>query len=72
MKFAEVISGDGEHVYRERIDLSETGAFGQKSLARTIELKGAEVGSRGGLGQSRATERFRNPFGSKRWARNDR
>lgn len=32
LKFAEVISGDGEHVYRERIDLADTEAFGRRTL----------------------------------------
>ena len=30
LAFAEVISGDGRQVYRERIDLTDTGTFGQR------------------------------------------
>jgi hypothetical protein len=32
LHFAEVISGDGERVYRDRIDLTDTGAFGHREL----------------------------------------
>jgi hypothetical protein len=35
LSFAEVISGDGQKVYRERIDLSDTASFG----SRTISIK---------------------------------
>ncbi len=40
LKFVEVISGDGSHVYRERIDCSETDAFGQHTFRLTPDLKG--------------------------------
>ncbi len=40
LRFAEVISGDGERVYRERIDLSDTRAFGNRRLELTSELAG--------------------------------
>lgn len=40
LKFAEVISGDGVRVYRERIDLADTSAFGQRTLALKLDLKG--------------------------------
>jgi hypothetical protein len=40
LKFAEVISGDGVRVYRERIDLADTGALGKRTLTLTPELKG--------------------------------
>ncbi|MEM8953567.1 MAG: hypothetical protein AAGD22_05390 [Verrucomicrobiota bacterium] len=40
MAFAEVISGDGEAVYRQRIDLSETSAFGEETLRVPLDLKG--------------------------------
>jgi len=40
MAFAEVISGDGKEIYRKRIDLSETGAFGKKTLEKELNLKG--------------------------------
>src|SRR5260370_26785116 len=35
LQFAEVVSGDGKQVYRERIALTDTGPFGK----RTLELK---------------------------------
>ena len=38
--FAEVVSGDGRKVYRERIDLADTGSFGQRTLKQTLNLKG--------------------------------
>ncbi len=40
LAFAELISGDGERVYRDRIDLSDTPAFGRKSLALSPDLTG--------------------------------
>jgi hypothetical protein len=40
LRFAEVISGDGQKVYRERIDLSDTGSFGTRTLALRPELRG--------------------------------
>ena len=40
MAFAEIVTGDGKEVYRKRIDLSETGAFGKKTLERELNLKG--------------------------------
>lgn len=40
LRFAEVISGDGEKVYRERLSLAETAAFGQRTLRLTPELAG--------------------------------
>ncbi len=33
MRFVEVVSGDGERVYRERIELADAGAFGARVLA---------------------------------------
>lgn len=39
-RFAEVISGDGEKVYRERLDLDEFGAFGKTALRLSPALKG--------------------------------
>lgn len=39
LRFAEVISGDGQHVFRERIDLAETGPFGTRTLVLTPDLK---------------------------------
>jgi hypothetical protein len=40
LRFAEVISGDGARVYRERIDLSDTGPFGQRRLTLRPALQG--------------------------------
>jgi hypothetical protein len=40
LKFVELISGDGSHVFRERIDLSDTGPFEGRSLRLTPELSG--------------------------------
>jgi len=40
LAFAEVITGDGKQVYRQRIDLTGTGAFGKKPLKTTLNLSG--------------------------------
>lgn len=40
LAFAYVISGDGEMVRRERIDLSDTREFGQRTLSLTQNFKG--------------------------------
>jgi hypothetical protein len=40
LKFVEIISGDGQKVYRERIDMSETPAFGKKTLSLSPDLTG--------------------------------
>jgi hypothetical protein len=40
MRFAEVVSGDGSKVYRERIDLGDTGPFGKRTLTLSPDLKG--------------------------------
>lgn len=40
LRFAEIISGDGAHVYRERIDLADTGPFGRRTVTLRPELKG--------------------------------
>jgi hypothetical protein len=40
LAFVEVISGDGSHVYRERIDCRDTEAFDKRSMRLTPELKG--------------------------------
>jgi hypothetical protein len=42
MRFAEVISGDGSRVYRERIDLSDTGPFARRTLRMSPDLAGRE------------------------------
>jgi hypothetical protein len=40
MQFAEIISGDGEKVYRHTIHLDKTTAFGKKSFSERLNLKG--------------------------------
>lgn len=40
LNFAEIISGDGKKVYRKRINLDDTKAFGKKNLQFTMGLKG--------------------------------
>jgi hypothetical protein len=40
LQFAEIISGDGKQVYRERIPLADTEAFGKRTLTRKVDLRG--------------------------------
>jgi hypothetical protein len=40
LAFAEVISGDGQQVFRERIDLSDTRPFGSRTLTLPVALRG--------------------------------
>jgi len=40
LNFAEIISGDGKEVYRQRIDLKDTEAFGEKDFVFEANLKG--------------------------------
>jgi hypothetical protein len=40
LRFAELVSGDGSRVYRERIDLSDTGPFGRRTLTARPDLRG--------------------------------
>ena len=40
MSFVEVISGDGDEVYHERIDLRETKAFGEQDFDFQVNLEG--------------------------------
>jgi hypothetical protein len=40
LRFAEVVTGDGQQVYREAIDLADTGAYGQRTLKLRPNLKG--------------------------------
>jgi hypothetical protein len=40
LRFVELISGDGRRVFRDRIDLSETDAFGERSVRRKLDLAG--------------------------------
>lgn len=39
LKFAEIISGDGEKVYRKKIELSDTEAFGKKEFNFDVNLQ---------------------------------
>lgn len=38
--FAEIISGDGKKVYRDRIDLTDTGPFGRRTIEQRMKLPG--------------------------------
>lgn len=40
LKFVEIISGDGEKVYRQRIDMSDSGPFGKRTLVLSPALAG--------------------------------
>lgn len=40
MNYAEIISGDGEKVYRERISLENTLPFGEQTFTKSMNLKG--------------------------------
>lgn len=40
LNYVEVISGDGNQVYRERINLSETVSFGKKDFSFNVNLQG--------------------------------
>lgn len=40
LNFAEIISGDGNKVYRHRIDLSHTQSYGKKTIQQTLDLTG--------------------------------
>ena len=40
LAFAEIVSGDGAQVYRERIDLTDHGVFGTATIAKTLDLSG--------------------------------
>lgn len=40
MKFFEVITGDGESVYRQQVVMSETSAFGKQDFRMILDLKG--------------------------------
>jgi hypothetical protein len=39
LSFAEIVSGDGARVYRQRIDLSDTESFGHRKIRLPLELK---------------------------------
>ncbi len=40
LQFAEIVSGDGKEVYRQRVDLTNTEAFGKKDFSFNVNLKG--------------------------------
>ena len=40
LRYVEFISGDGTQVFRDRIDLSDTGPFGVDKLAHKLDLTG--------------------------------
>ena len=40
LAFAEIISGDGHQVFRQRINLADTESFGSKTLLVPVDLKG--------------------------------
>ena len=40
LNFAEIISGDGNKVYRKRIDLNSTKSFGRQTIRETVNLTG--------------------------------
>lgn len=40
MNFADIVSGDGTKIYRERIDLNDTRAFGTKAFSWPVNLAG--------------------------------
>jgi len=40
LKFAEIVSGDGKQVYRQRIELTDTCPFGQRTITLSPELRG--------------------------------
>jgi hypothetical protein len=40
MNYAEIISGDGEKVYRERITLNDTHPFGEQTFKKSVDLTG--------------------------------
>ena len=40
LHLAEIISGDGNKVYRQRIDLDDTGPFGTREWQVPVDLRG--------------------------------
>ena len=40
LSYAEIISGDGKEVFRDRITLDHTTSFGEQVFSKTINLKG--------------------------------
>jgi hypothetical protein len=39
LAFAEIISGDGRTIRRQRVDLSDTESFGTRTLRASVDLK---------------------------------
>ena len=67
LAFAEIISGDGKLTHRQRIDLSDAGAFGTRTLRIPVNLSGKGCASKFGI--SRLTGRSPSRFGSNEVAR---
>jgi hypothetical protein len=42
LRFVEMISGDGSHVFRQRIDCPDAGPFGQRTIRLTPDLSGCK------------------------------
>ena len=42
LAFAELISGDGKQVYRQRLDLRDTGPFEQRTFTIQSDLRGRQ------------------------------
>jgi hypothetical protein len=42
LSYASVISGDGRQTFHQRVDLSDTGSFGKRSLKLEVDLKNRE------------------------------
>tara|TARA_R110002020_G_scaffold312101_3_gene527591 strand:+ start:17573 stop:19702 length:2130 start_codon:yes stop_codon:yes gene_type:complete len=40
LNFVEIVSGDGKEVYRQRMDLKDTEAFGEKEFVFNVDLQG--------------------------------
>src|SRR3546814_14919808 len=40
LAFAEIVSGDGNKVYRDRIDLTGAAPFGSRTIAKRVDLSG--------------------------------
>jgi hypothetical protein len=40
LRFAEIISGDGSRVFRDRIDLADTGSFSEQTIRHQLDLTG--------------------------------
>jgi hypothetical protein len=63
LNFAEIIMGNGEKVYRKRINLDQTLAFGNKKFLFTTGIKKYEMVKGGDLGCSAATAPLHNRYG---------